>query len=264
MLTPPAEMRTEYSKASLPKQIPMLNSVGHAPPALFPTHFEGYFVRIAVLGGTGDEGLGLAMRFAAAGHEIIIGSRARERADAAADQIRAAVPSASASGADNSAAAAEADIVFVSVPYSAQRPTLESLRSALAGKTVVTVVVPLQFGKGGPQSVTVPEGSAALEAQAILPESQVLSAFHNLSAHELQRVEQRVDSDVIVCGADPALRASVVALAESIPGVRGVQGGPLSYSRYVEDLTAMLLALNRRYKTETGIRITGLPAPIPA
>jgi 8-hydroxy-5-deazaflavin:NADPH oxidoreductase len=220
-------------------------------------------VRIAVLGGTGDEGLGLAMRFAAAGHDIIIGSRAKERADAAADLIREAVPNAIASGDENGIAAADADVVFVSVPYSAQRPTLEPLRSVLAGKTVVTVVVPLQFGKGGPQSVAVPEGSAALEAQSILADSQVLSAFQNLSAHELLRLEQRVDSDVIVCGADPALRARVIALAESIPGVRGVEGGPLTYSRYVEDLTAMLLALNRRYKTETGIRITGLPAQIP-
>jgi NADPH-dependent F420 reductase len=133
----------------------------------------------------------------------------------------------------------------------------------LAGKTVVTVVVPLQFGKGGPQSVPVPEGSAALEAQAILTESHVVSAFHNLSSHELQRLDQKVECDVVVCGSDAPLRASVINLAESIPGVRGVNGGPLSYSRYIEDLTALLIALNRRYKTETGIRITGLPAEIP-
>lgn len=221
-------------------------------------------MRIAVLGGTGDEGLGLAMRFAAAGNDVVIGSRARERAEAAAEQIRAAVPGAKADGDENAAAASTADAVFVAVPYAAQRPTLEPLRTLLAGKLVVTVVVPLQFGKGGPQSVAVPEGSAALEAQSILSESRVVSAFHNLSAHELQRLDHRVESDVVVCGGDAESRAAVIELAESIPGVRGVDGGPLSYSRYVEDLTAMLLALNRRYKTETGIRITGLPVPIPA
>jgi NADPH-dependent F420 reductase len=216
-------------------------------------------VRIAVLGGTGDEGLGLAMRFAAAGHEVVIGSRARERAEAAAEQVKAAAPAARASGAENAEAAAGADVVFVSVPYAAQRPTLESLRDTLAGKLVVTVVVPLSFGQGGPQAITVPEGSAALEARALLPESRIASAFHNLSAHELQRLDQDVDSDVIVCGADRESRETVLQLAGAIPGVRGIDGGPLSYSRYVEDLTALLLAMNRRYKTETGIRITGLP-----
>ncbi|HTE83888.1 MAG TPA: NADPH-dependent F420 reductase [Dehalococcoidia bacterium] len=221
-------------------------------------------MRIAVLGGTGDEGLGLAMRFADAGHEIVIGSRSRERAEAAAEQVRAAATGAKASSAENAAAALTADIVFVSVPYAAQRPTLEPLKATLAGKVVVTVVVPLSFGKGGPQAETVPEGSAALEAQAILCSSRVASAFHNLSAHELQRLDQPVDCDVIVCGVDRETRQTVIDLAASIPGVRGIDGGPLSYSRYVEDLTALLLALNRRYKTETGIRITGLPVPIPA
>jgi NADPH-dependent F420 reductase len=216
-------------------------------------------VRIAVLGGTGDEGLGLAMRFAAAGHDIVIGSRARERAEAAAEQVSAAAPGSSAAGAENAEAAAGAEVVFVSVPYAAQRPTLEALRGTLAGKLVVTVVVPLSFGQGGVQAVSVPEGSAALEAQAILPDSKIASAFHNLSAHELQRLDQPVDCDVIVCGVDRASRQTVLDLAASIRGVRGVDGGPLSYSRYVEDLTALLLALNRRYKSETGIRITGLP-----
>jgi 8-hydroxy-5-deazaflavin:NADPH oxidoreductase len=220
-------------------------------------------VRIAVLGGTGDEGLGLAMRFAAAGHDVLIGSRAKERAEGAAEQVRSASPGATVSGAENSEAASAAEIVFVSVPYSAQRPTLEPLREVLAGKLVVTVVVPLVFGKGGPQAERVTEGSAALEAAALLPDSRVASAFHNLSAHELQRLDRPVDSDVVVCGVDRDARQAVIDLAGSIPGVRGVDGGPLSYSRYVEDLTALMLAVNRRYKTETGIRITGLPDQIP-
>ena len=215
-------------------------------------------MRIAMLGGTGDEGLGLAMRFAAAGETLIIGSRSAERAKAAAEQVRATVEKARITGAENAEAAAAAETVFIAVPYSAQRPTLEPLREALAGKLVVTVVVPLEFGKGGPRAVQVPEGSAAQEAQAILSESRVVSAFQNLSAHELQRIGTDVDCDVVVCGADRESRQEVMRLAALIPGVRGIDGGALAYSRYVEDLTALLLALNRRYKTESGIRITGI------
>ena len=215
-------------------------------------------MRIAMLGGTGDEGLGLAMRFAAAGETVIIGSRSAERAQAAAELVRAAVEGAGVTGAENAEAAASADLVFLAVPYSAQRPTLEPLRETLAGKLVVTVVVPLEFGKGGPRTVQVPEGSAAQEAQAILTESRVVSAFQNLSAHELQRTGHTVECDVVVCGSDRESRQEVMRLATLIPGVRGIDGGPLVYSRYVEDLTALLLALNRRYKTESGIRITGI------
>jgi NADPH-dependent F420 reductase len=144
------------------------------------------------------------------------------------------------------------------VPYSAQRPTLEPLAAALAGKLVVTVVVPLSFGKGGPQAEAVPEGSAALQAQALLPDSRVASGFHNLSAHQLLDLSSPVDCDVVICAADRESRQTVLELAASIPGVRPVDGGPLSYSRYLEDLTALLLALNRRYKTQTGIRLTGI------
>lgn len=215
-------------------------------------------MQIAILGGTGDEGLGLAMRFAAAGESVVIGSRSAERALAAADQVKSAVDGADIAGAENGPAAASADIVFVTVPYAAQRPTLEPLGKVLAGKLVVTVVVPLAFGQGGPRAVDVPEGSAAQEAQAILAESRVVSAFHNLSAHELQRLSAPVECDVVVCGADREARQVVIGLAGKIAGVRGVDGGPLAYSRYVEDLTALLLSLNRRYKTETGIRITGI------
>lgn len=215
-------------------------------------------MRIAVLGGTGDEGLGLALRFAAAGQTVIVGSRSAERAQSAAQQIREAVHGADASGAENTDAARDAEVVFVSVPYSAQRATLEPLRAIASGKLVVTVVVPLAFGKGGPHAIAVPEGSAAQEAQAILAESQVVSAFHNLSAHRLQQLSEPVECDVVVCGEDRDARRTVIDLAATIAGVRGIDGGPLAYSRYVEDLTALLLALNRRYKTEAGIRMTGI------
>ncbi|MGI8552886.1 MAG: NADPH-dependent F420 reductase [Dehalococcoidia bacterium] len=217
-------------------------------------------MRIAILGGTGDEGLGLAMRFAAAKDTVIIGSRASARAEAAADHIREAIEGAAVSGADNAEAAGRAEVVFVTVPYSAQRATLEPLSEILHDKLVVTAVVPLAFGKGGPRAVEVPEGSAAQEAQAILTGSRVVGAFHNISAHELQQLDRPVECDVIVCGADRESRQVVIDLAGKIPGVRGIDGGPLAFSRYVEDMTALLLALNRRYKTETGIRITGIDA----
>src|SRR5215212_2389561 len=137
-------------------------------------------VKIAILGGTGDEGLGLAMRFAGAGDEVIIGSRSAERALEAAHTVREKVPFGHVSGMANDAAAEAAEVVIVSVPYAAQRDTLAALAPLLAGKTVVSVVVPLQFGKGGPHAVRVAEGSAAEEARALVPDARIASAFHNL------------------------------------------------------------------------------------
>jgi NADPH-dependent F420 reductase len=216
-------------------------------------------VKIAILGGTGDEGLGLAIRYAAAGEEVIIGSRSAERAAAAAEQVRATVPSGAVSGLPNQAAAAAADLVLVSVPYAGLKDTVSALAGALAGKIVVSLVVPLQFGRGGPHAVAVEEGSAAQQAQAAAPEARVVGAFQNLSAHELMEPGTDLDCDVLVCSDDREARLSVMALAEKLRGVRAVDGGPLAYSRYVENLTALLIAINRRYKTESGVRITNLP-----
>lgn len=214
---------------------------------------------IAILGGTGEEGLGLAMRFCAAGKQVLIGSRSAERAAAAAEAVRAAVPDADVTGAENVEAVRHADTVFVAVPYSGQRDTVTALKDEIGQKLVVNIVVPMEFGQGGPRAVPVEEGSAAEQTKAILgPDSRVTSGFHNLSAHELMTLDHDLDCDVIVCGGDNESRKEVMDLANLLPGCRGIDGGPLRYSRYVEPITVLLAAINRRYKTQSGIRIAGI------
>jgi len=215
---------------------------------------------IAVIGGTGEEGLGLAMRFAAAGQEVVIGSRALERAESAAARVREDVAGAQVQGAANDAAVRMADTVVISVPYSGMRQTITTLSDALAGKLVINIVVPMEFGPGGVRAIAVAEGSAAEETKSILGEgTPVVGAFHNLSAHELMDWNKPIDADVIVCGGDTASRQQVMTLASLIKGCRGIDGGPLRNSRYVEEITVLLVGINRRYKTQAGIRIVGIP-----
>lgn len=215
-------------------------------------------MKIAILGGTGDEGLGLAMRLVKSGDEVIIGSRSAERALEAAHKVREVVPFGHVTGMANDESADAADLVIVSVPYAGQRETLAALAPLLAGKIVVSVVVPLQFGKGGPHAVRVAEGSAAEEARAVVGDARIVSAFHNLSATKLMEVEADLDCDVVVCGDDTEAKQAVMALAEKMQGVRALDGGGLAYSRYVEDLTALILAMNRRYKAHASVKFTGL------
>jgi NADPH-dependent F420 reductase len=219
---------------------------------------------IAFIGGTGPEGLGLALRLAAAGEEVVIGSRSLERAEAAAAWIRERSPSARVGGALNRDAVANADVVFVTVPYDGQRATLSELTDALEGKVVVDTVVPVTFEKGRARPVPVEEGSAAEEAQRLLPGSRLAAAFHTLSAHKLQEKDAAIEGDVLVCGNDPEAKSTAMALAERIPGLRAVDGGRLSNARYVELLTVLLLNLNRVHKAETGVRIVGLESGRPA
>lgn len=214
---------------------------------------------IGFIGGTGPEGLGLAARFCLAGEEVIIGSRDRSRAEEAARKVQERVPDARISGAENSEAAARGEIVFVTVPFAAQRDTLSALADRLTAKLVVTTVVPLHFEKGRATGLHIAEGSAAEQAQAVLPLARVVSAFQNLAAGHLLDVAHPVDADIVVCGEDEEAKAQVMALAEKIQGVRAVDGGPLANSHYVEEITALLLNINRRYKTETHIKIIGLP-----
>jgi hypothetical protein len=213
---------------------------------------------IAFIGGTGPEGLGLALRLAMAGEEIAIGSRSLERAEGAAAEIRSRFPSAKVSGAENRQVVEKADIVFVTIPYAGQRDTLASLQDAIGAKLVVDTVVPLQFEKGLARALPVAEGSAAQEAQALLPQATVVGAFHNLSAQKLMEGDIPVDADVLVCCDDAGAKAAVMALAGRIAGVRPVDAGGLANARYVEELTALLLNLNRIHKTQAGIRITGI------
>lgn len=211
---------------------------------------------VAVLGGTGPQGRGLARRFAAAGIPVVIGSRSAERAaDTAADLAQAL--GGDVSGADNAGAAAAGDIVVVAVPWDGHGELLASLTSELAGKVVVDCVNPLGFDKQGAYALPVEEGSAAQQAEAILADSTVVGAFHNVSAVLLEDPEvASVDTDVLVLGDVREATDLVQDLCNVIPGVRGVFGGRLRNAHQVEALTANLISVNRRYKAHAGVRIT--------
>ncbi len=213
---------------------------------------------IGFIGGTGPEGKGLALRFAMAGDRVAIGSRDAQRAKDAADEVRKLQVGLSVSGGLNEQVADESDIVFIAVPYSGHRPTLESLGDRLNGKLVVDVVAPLRFSRGVASAVEVEEGSAAQQAQILLPNSKVVGAFHNLSAEDLMRPNVAIVSDVIVCADDERAKSRVMELAESINAVRAVDGGGLQNSRYVEELTALLININRIYKAHSTIKIVGI------
>ncbi|MEV5754622.1 NADPH-dependent F420 reductase [Actinoallomurus sp. NPDC052308] len=209
---------------------------------------------IGILGGTGDQGKGLARRFALAGHEVIIGSRKAERAEQAAESLGDGLR---VRGAANAVVAREADLVIVAVPYDGHKALLESLRDELAGKIVVDCVNPLGFDKQGAYALPVEEGSAAQQAAAALPDSTVVAAFHHVSAVTLlDPAVEEIDLDVLVLGEDREATNTVQALAGRIGGVRGVYGGRLRNAHQVEALTANLISINRRYKAHAGLRVT--------
>ncbi|MEU6109901.1 NADPH-dependent F420 reductase [Streptomyces albidoflavus] len=209
---------------------------------------------VGVLGGTGDQGRGLAYRLAQAGQRVIIGSRAAERAQAAAAELGHGVE-----GADNAECARRSDIVIVAVPWDGHAKTLEGLREELAGKLVVDCVNPLGFDKKGAYALTPEEGSAAQQAAALLPDSRVTAAFHHLSAVLLQDPEvASIDTDVMVLGESRADTDLVQALAGRIPGMRGVFAGRLRNAHQVESLVANLISVNRRYKAHAGVRVTDI------
>lgn len=213
---------------------------------------------IAVLGGTGDQGHGLARRFAQAGISVLIGSRSAERATAAAAALNATLTGGIPTrGVANADAAASADLVIVAVPWDGHAATLAGLRAELAGKIVVDCVNPLGFDQQGAYPLEVIEGSAAQQAAALLPASRVVAAFHHVSAVLLaDPAVARVELDVLVLGDDRAATDTVQALASAIPGVRGVYAGRLRNARQVEALTANLISINRRYKAHAGLRVT--------
>ncbi|MBM3943886.1 MAG: NADPH-dependent F420 reductase [SAR202 cluster bacterium] len=212
---------------------------------------------IGIIGGTGPEGKGLALRFALAGLRVIIGSREASRAAEAASVVAPKAPAGSITGALN-ADAAQAGIVVISVPYAAQKDTLEPLKASLEGKLVISVVAPMTFANGRAAAVAVPEGSAARQAQMLLPGSRIVAAFHNVSARDLLDPQRTVESDVVVCSDDGDAKQEVMALAELIPGVRAVNGGGLDNARYVEDLTSLLVNINRIYKAHSSIKFVGI------
>ncbi|MFF2187755.1 NADPH-dependent F420 reductase [Streptomyces sp. NPDC058155] len=223
------------------------------PPAKDPWELPDVSdLTVGVLGGTGDQGRGLAYRLARAGQKVIIGSRAAERAEAAAAELGLGVE-----GADNAGCASRSDIVIIAVPWEGHAKTLESLKDELAGKLVVDCVNPLGFDKKGAYALKPEEGSAAEQAAALLPDSRVTAAFHHLSAVLLQdpAVEQ-IDTDVMVLGEVRADTDIVQALAGRIPGMRGVFAGRLRNAHQVESLVANLISVNRRYKAHAGLRVT--------
>jgi NADPH-dependent F420 reductase len=214
-------------------------------------------MKIGFIGGTGEEGMGLAYRFALAGHTCTIGSRAIDKAQAAVAELREKDAALPLEAAVNDDAASAADIVIVTTPYMAQAPTLPPLASATAGKIVVSTVVPMAFEAGRASLIDVPEGSAAEQEQALLPDATIIGAFQNLGARKLLR-GGAMDADVLVCGDDGGAKSRVMDLAGDIEGVRGVDAGPLANARLVEGITVMLVAVNRAYKINAGIKIAGL------
>ena len=218
--------------------------------------------KIAIIGGAGELGFGLALRWARAGEDVIIGSREAAKAQEAAAKVKAAVPDAKIGGADNVQAAGAASIVVVAVPFSAQAGILKSIKPALKNAVVVDATVPLAASVGGrpTRMVGVWEGSAAQQAAGLLPGVPVVSAFHNISAEMLHDFAQQLDCDILICGDDAAAKERLSALVKLIPGLRPLDAGSLEMSRIVESMTALMISLNRRYKTHhSGIRITGLP-----
>ena len=218
---------------------------------------------IAILGGTGPAGLGIALRWARAGETIILGSRDAQRAQAAADNIKGRVgPHAIITGMENSAACGAADILMLTVPFEGQASLLKQLKPAIrSGSILIDATVPLAAGVGGRVSRTlgVWQGSAAQQAAELVPKGvSVVAAFHNVSA-ELLNGDAPLDCDVIVCSDDPNAAQIARELAAKIPGVRSIDGGRLENARIVEQITALLIGLNIRHKGHAGIRVTGLP-----
>ena len=211
-------------------------------------------LRIGVLGGTGEQGRGLARRLALAGQSIVVGSRDAGRAAAAAAEIGSGVV-----GLGNEECARLSDVVIVAVPWDGHADLLSALVEALDGKVVVDCVNPLGFDKQGAYALPVAEGSAAQQAAAILSGSRVVAAFHLISAVLLlDESVDSIDTDVLVLGDDREATDLVQALADRIPGIRGVYGGRLRNAGQVEAMTANLISMNRRYKAHAGIRVTDI------
>jgi hypothetical protein len=218
--------------------------------------------RIPIVGGTGALGWGLAMRLAAAGQPIVIGSRNAERAEDAAGRVRDAVEGADVEGLVNEEAAKRGPIVFLTVPFRAQSENLNNLREVLEPEQIlVDCTVPTAAAVGGKATRTlgVWQGSAAEQAQEMVPEGvTVIATLHSISARTLGDPDADLDEDVLVCGDRMADKARVARIIELIPGLRAVNAGPLEAARIAEQLTSLLISINARYKAHAGIRITGL------
>lgn len=209
---------------------------------------------ISFIGGTGKLGFGLAMRFANAGEEVIIGSRKLDKANGAADRILEKIPDARVRALENREAAEESGIVFLAVPYPAQGDILRAISEALHGKVLVSVVNPFKCVNGEFVKLNVAHGSAAEEAQAFVPHAKVVSAFKNISHEVFTRIEEPIRCDTIVCSDHEDAKKVVMDLAEKI-GVKPIDGGPLRISRYLDAVTILLLNVNKRYGGNACLKI---------
>lgn len=218
---------------------------------------------IGVIGGTGPQGRGLGLRFAEAGHAVTLGSRSQERAEKAADELNARLPGDRAvSAAANDKAVAASDLAVLAVPYEGHADLVASLRDQLAGKIVISCVNPLGFDQQGPYGLDVPEGSAAEQTATLVPDVRVVGAFHHLSSkHLLGAGTYLEDEDVLVVGDDAEAKQTVCDLARAVTGKPGVDAGALRLARQLEQLIAVVISINKRYKVSSGIAVTGLPEP---
>jgi 8-hydroxy-5-deazaflavin:NADPH oxidoreductase len=215
-------------------------------------------MRIAIFGGTGDLGRGLAINFAAAGHEIVVGSRSQERADQAAASLAEALPEGTFTPMENVQAAEAGELAVVSIPHEGIDSTIPPMADALAGKVVVSVVNALRFGKSGAiAEQDLPAGSCAHRIQELAPEAKVVVAYNNLPAAGLQE-RHSLGADVLVCGKSREAREAVIELTKSIPGTRALDAGPLANALIIEGMTAIIINLNRRYGGEASLSIAGL------
>lgn len=213
---------------------------------------------VAVVGGTGPQGRGLAYRFALAGHPVVIGSRSADRAQEMAQEINAKLESATVTGATNVDAVATSDVIVLAVPWDGHGELVESLADGLAGKVVISCVNPLGFDKAGPYGLVLEE-SAAEEAQRLAPTARVVGAFHHVAALSLWKTPESLShEDVLVCGDDTEAKGLVIEAAAIVTGKAGIDAGALRLARQLEPLTAVLISINKRYKTRSGVAITGV------
>jgi 8-hydroxy-5-deazaflavin:NADPH oxidoreductase len=215
---------------------------------------------IAVIGGTGPLGKGLAYRWAKHGHRVVLGSRSAERAQASADEINGRLPDANVTGADNGDAAGDCEVVVLSVPYDGHDDLVKSLADRLTGKVVISCINPLGFDKQGPYGLDVPAGSAAETTASLVPDARVVGAFHHVSAPLLWGEAEFLDhEDVLVCGDDQDAKEVAIELARAVTSHEGIDAGRLRIARQLEPWTAVLISINKRYKARSGTAISGIP-----
>ena len=215
-------------------------------------------MRIALVGGTGPAGVGLAERFAAAGHQVLIGSRTAEKGAKIRDKVLEVVPDGEVEATSNQTAVSLADVVFITVPFDAYHMTVAGLSSHLQGKIVVAIANPIRVADRRATVEASQAGSLAEDVAAMAPGARVVGALHEIRVSNFSDFSHKLDADTIVTGDDDEAKRIVMELVEEIPGLRAIDGGPLSNSRYVEGFVAVLITINFRYKTGSSYRITGV------